>query len=155
MRGKPQSWHSIGLNRLIRMALAHCLLLATKQVLRNASLGEDKVTRGLELLAQMREIDVEQPSLPLAHLSRDDHGFNVGPVHQRDNRARHLVKRRHVDRGSVEDDDVGFLTWRERADLLVEPQSFSSVYGGEAQHVTGGQQRRRASRWCRRSEERR
>ena len=57
-------------------------LLAAEQVLRNAGLGEDKVARGLELASQPVEIDVEQLPLPLAYLARDDHGLDVGAVHQ-------------------------------------------------------------------------
>src|SRR3989442_9548901 len=46
---------------------------AAEQVLLDARLREDKVARGLELLTQVRQIDVEQLSLPLAHLACDDH----------------------------------------------------------------------------------
>jgi hypothetical protein len=56
-------------------------LVAAEQVLRDARRREDIVARGIELLAQMRQIDVEQLSLPLAHLARDDHGLDVGAIH--------------------------------------------------------------------------
>ena len=87
--------------------------------------GEDMVARVLELPAQVRKIDVEQLALPLAHLAGDDHRLDVGAVHQRDHRPRHLVERRHVDRFGVENDDVGLLARRERADLAVQPQRFA------------------------------
>src|SRR2546425_735656 len=65
-------------------------------------------------------------------------------------RARHLVERRHVDPGGVEDDDVGLLARSERAGLSVEPQMLRAVDGGEAQHVARREQGRRAGRRRRR-----
>src|SRR5439155_1032600 len=70
----------------------------------------------------MVQIDIEQPPLPLTDLARNDHGLDVRAVHQRDDRPRHLVERRHVERGGVEDDDIGFLARLERAGLVVEPE---------------------------------
>jgi hypothetical protein len=64
--------------------------LAAEQVLRNGCGPEQVIPRGLELLAQIRQVDVEQLALPLAHL-------DVGAIHQRDNRPRHPVERRHID----------------------------------------------------------
>src|SRR5207247_5031913 len=55
-------------------------LLPAEQVLLDARRGEDVVARILELLAQARNIDVEQLSLPLAHLARDDHRLDVGAI---------------------------------------------------------------------------
>src|SRR3989454_363884 len=95
-------------------------------------------------LTQVRQIDVEQLSLPLAHLACDDHGLDVSAVHQRDDRSRHVVERRHVDRGGVEDDDVGLLAGRERAGLAVQSQVLRTVDGGEPQHVAHIEKRRRA-----------
>jgi len=79
------------------------------------------------------QVHVEQLPLPLAHLARNDHGFDVGAVHQRYDRPRHVVERRHVDRFGVEDDDVGLLAGRERAGLAVQPQVLRAVEGGEPQ----------------------
>jgi hypothetical protein len=42
---------------------------------------EDIVARGFELLPQPVQIDAEQLSLPLAHLTGVDHGLDVGAVH--------------------------------------------------------------------------
>jgi hypothetical protein len=62
---------------------------------------------GLELAAQVVKIDVEQLPLPLAHFARDDHCLDIGAIHQRHYRPRHLIERRHVDPGGVKDDDIG------------------------------------------------
>ena len=107
---------------------------------RDVCLTKDIVARGLKLLTQPREIDVEQLTLPLAHLARDDHGLNVGAFHQRNDRAGYLVERRHVERSAVKDDDVRFLARRERTDLAVEFQCLGAVHGGVAQHVARCQQ---------------
>jgi hypothetical protein len=40
----------------------------------------------------------------LRTLPADDHGLNVGAVHQRHYRAGHLVDRPHIDAGGVEDE---------------------------------------------------
>src|SRR6267378_4366433 len=111
------------------------------QVLRDLRRGEDIVARVLELAAQIVQVDVEQLPLPLAHLARDDDGLDVGAVHQRHYGPRHVVERRHVDRGRVEDDDVGLLARGERARLLVEPQVLRAVDGGVAQDVARREQR--------------
>src|SRR5947207_12454425 len=118
------------------------------QVLQYTRLGEDEVARTLELPAQMVQIDIEQLPLPLAHLARDDHRLDVGAVHQRDDRPRHVVERRHVDRLGVENDDVGLLARGERAGLLVEPQVLRAVDGGEPQHVACRQRGRYAGGRC-------
>jgi hypothetical protein len=55
---------------------------------------EDVVARVLKLAAQHRQIDVEQAPLPRAHLASDNHGLDVGAIHQRYGRPRHLVDRR-------------------------------------------------------------
>src|SRR5206468_9090130 len=95
---------------------AACRQLAgAEQILWNTRRVEDEVARSLELAAQTRQVDVEQPPLPLANLARDDHGLDVGAVHQRDDRAGHIVQRRDIERGSVEDDDVRLFPGRERA----------------------------------------
>src|SRR5256885_12148126 len=94
-RVNPSSpWKPRGLRAGIRSAI---------QVLRDLRCGEDVVARVLELPAQMVQIDIEQLPLPFAHLARDDHGLDVGAVHQRDDRSRHIVERRYVYRGVVED----------------------------------------------------
>ena len=64
-------------------------------------------------------------------------------VHQRYDRPRHVVERRHVGRGRVEDDDVGLLARRERTGLAVQPQVLRAVDGGEPQHVAHIEERRR------------
>src|SRR5712691_1002336 len=119
-------------------------LLAAEQVLLDARRGEDVVARVLKLPPQPRQIDVEQLAFPFAHLARDDDRLDVGAIHQRYHRARHLVERRDVDRLGVEDDDVGLLARRERAGLAVEPQALGAVHGAVAQHVAGREQGRRA-----------
>src|SRR5690349_4936109 len=116
MRGCRRSWTRRGLSRatLCRQASVTqgggrsrsfslpitSASLRAEQVLRNACRGEKKVARGLDLLQQPPQIDIEQLSPPLAHLARDDHGLDVGAVHQRYDRARNLVERRHVERRS-------------------------------------------------------
>src|SRR5437667_8564336 len=118
------------------------------QVLRDLRCGEDSVARILELPAQVVKVDVEQLPLPLAHLARDDHRLDVGAVHQGYDRPRHVVERRHVESGRVEDDDVGLLARGERARLLVEPQVLRAVDGGEPQHVACRQRGRYAGGRC-------
>jgi len=86
----------------------------------------------LELPAQMPQIDIEEPPLPLAHLAGHDHGLDVGAVHQRDDRPRHVVEGRHIERGRVEDDDVGLLARGEGSGLPGEPEVLRAVDGGEA-----------------------
>src|SRR5215831_7351561 len=76
--------------------------VAAEQVLGNARRGEDVIARGFQLPTQMRQIDVEELPLPFAHLAGDDHGLDIGAVHQRHDRTRHLVERRHIDPGGVE-----------------------------------------------------
>src|SRR6266850_5893547 len=118
------------------------------QVLWDLCRGEDVVARILELAAQVVQVDVEELSFPLAHLARHDHGLDIGAVHQRHDGARHVVERRHVDSGRVEDDDVGLLARGERARLLVQPQVLRAVDGGEAQHVARRQRGRDAGGRC-------
>src|SRR5205823_13252386 len=100
------------------------------QVLQYTRLGEDEVARALELPAQMVQVDVEQLPLPLAHLARDDHGLDVAAVHQGDDRSRHVVERRNVDRLGVEDDDVGLLARGERAGPAVKSQVLRTIDRG-------------------------
>src|SRR6478752_5064818 len=64
-------------------ASAASRLLAAEQVLRNPRRGKNVVARRLELLAQAIQVDVDELALPLADLARDDHGFDIRPVHQR------------------------------------------------------------------------
>jgi len=112
-------------------------LLTAEQVLRDARGREDVVARGLELLTQPVQIDVEQMPLPLAHLAGDDHGLDVGAIHQRHHSAGHLVQRRHVEFGGVEDDDVGLLAGRQRAGLAIEPQRLGRVVSGAGKPAGG------------------
>jgi hypothetical protein len=56
--------------------------VVSEQVLRNAGRIEDVVARVLKLAAQHRQIDVEQTPLPLAHLAGNDHGLDIGAIHQ-------------------------------------------------------------------------
>ena len=95
-------------------------------------------------LAQLVEVDVEQLPFHFRILPATSRSRRwCGPSARRP--AGHLVERRHVDPGGVEDDDVGFLARRERADLVVEPQRLGAVHGGVAQHVARGQQAEAAS----------
>src|SRR5256885_11889190 len=90
------------------------------QVLRDLRCGEDVVARVLELPAQVVQVDIEQLPLPLAYLARDDHRLDVGAVHQRDDRSRHVVERRHVYGGCGEDEDVCVLSPRVRGGPSVQ-----------------------------------
>jgi hypothetical protein len=81
-------------------------LVTTEQVLRDTRSREEVVARGLDLLTQPVQIDVEQLPLPLAHLAGDDHGLDIGAIHQGNDRAGHLVRRRHAELGGVEDDSA-------------------------------------------------
>ena len=92
----------------------------------------------------MRQIDVEQLALPFAHLARDDDGLDIGAIHQRHHRPRHLVERRRIDPGGVENDDVRLLARRERAGLAFQPQGLGAVDGGEPQRVARRQRGRDA-----------
>src|SRR5207247_8606251 len=74
--------------------------------------------------------------------------LDVGAVHQRDDRSRHVVERRHVYGGGVEDDDVGLLARGERARLFVEPQVLRAVDGGEPQRVARRQRGRYTGGRC-------
>src|SRR5690349_5519723 len=96
-------------------------LNSAEQILRNASLGEDVIARLFKLFAQPLEVDVEHPTLPFPHLAGHDDRFDVGALHQRDDCARHVVHRSHVECRCVEQDDVGLLSGLERADLALEP----------------------------------
>jgi hypothetical protein len=106
-----------------------------EEILRNAGPSEEVVAGVLEVAPQPVQIDVEQAALPLAHLAGDDHGLDVGAIHQRDHRSGHVVERRHVERRGVEQDDVGLLARRERARLAVQSQVLRTIHGGEAQHI--------------------
>src|SRR5207248_3130577 len=97
----------------------------------------------------MRDVYVEQLSLPLAYLARDDHGLDVGPLHQRHDGAGYLIERRDVERGRIEDDYVGLPAWRERPDFAVEPQGLGSVDGRVAQHIARRQRSRYSGGRCR------
>ena len=110
------------------------------QVLRDPRGLEDEVARVLELPAQPAQVDVEEPPVPLAHLARDDHGFDVAALHQRHHGARHVVERRRIDSG-LENDDVGFLARLQRPDLAIEPEVARAVDRGPAQHIARGEQR--------------
>src|SRR5512145_1314196 len=99
----------------------------TEHVLRDTRLRKDIVARGFELPAKVVQIDADQLSLPLTHLARDDHGLDVGTVHQRYHRSRHVVERRDVERRGVEHDDVRLFAGRERPGLAVQPQVLRAV----------------------------
>src|SRR5262249_40945658 len=122
---------------------------SAEQVLRNTRRLEDVVARCFELLAQLGQIEVEQPPLPFAHLARNDHGLYVGSVHERYDRARHVIDRRHIDGGGVEQNDVSLIAGFERTNLAVQPQGLRTVHGGEAQYVAHVEERRGARRWRR------
>src|SRR5215472_3965891 len=51
------------------------------QVLRDVGGREDIVSRGEELLSQLRDVEAEQTAFPLDHLARDDHRFDIGAIH--------------------------------------------------------------------------
>src|SRR3954470_6921520 len=91
-----------GSNTLSRSRLRFPRLMAAEQVLRNSRSREQEVPGGFELVTQVVEVDVEQLALPLAHLAGDDHGLDVGAIHQGYDRAGHLVERRHIELGRVE-----------------------------------------------------
>src|SRR5882762_9162076 len=54
--------------------------VGAEQVLVDVRRLEQEVARSLELPAKVRQIDVDQLPLPLAHLAGDDHGLDVGAV---------------------------------------------------------------------------
>jgi len=122
------------------------LSLVIAGMLRNTRLLEDVVARVLELIAQAREVDVEQLALPLAHLAGDDDRLDVGALHQRHDRAGYVIERGHVNGGRIENDDVGFFARGQRAGLLVAPQILRAADGSKAQHVACGEQLQCAGR---------
>ena len=73
--------------------------------------------------------------LPLHGAPGDEHRVDVRRVGEDDDRPDRVDHRRRVDRIDVEQDDVGLLARRQRADPVLEPDRARSVDRRELEHV--------------------
>src|SRR3979490_3566102 len=77
-RSRPVS--VAGTNSLIPEQARSAVKLSRKQRVR-LGLAEYVIARLLDPPAQVVEVDIQQPALPLAHLAGDDHRLDVGSIH--------------------------------------------------------------------------
>src|SRR5262249_23800345 len=93
---------------------------STEQVGLEVRALDHAVTRLLHHPAHARDVDTNEVAAPLLHLAGDEDAVDIARVHQVDDDARHIVERPDVEPVGAEQDDVGFLAGRERADLVLE-----------------------------------
>ena len=68
-----------------------------KEVARLVGSGQKPVARLLDLAPESGQVNAHEFALPLHDLAGDEYVFDVARIHQRHNRAGHVVQREGVD----------------------------------------------------------
>ena len=90
-----------------------------------------------------RQVDADELPVALHHLAGDQHGVDVLRAHAGDHRADRVVHRHDVEHVGAQQDDVGLLAGRQRADLALEAVGARAFDGGKFEHVACCQELRR------------
>src|ERR1700733_3172752 len=86
------------------------------------------VTRGIYLSAQFGEIDVDELAAPLADLTGNHHGVNVGAINRLHDSADSVAEREDTDAIRSHHDYVGLLSGRQGTDRAFETCDTCAVH---------------------------
>src|SRR6266446_5074064 len=92
---------------------------------------------------QPGEIEAHHLAAALHDLAGDQHRVDILRAHIGHHRTDGVIKRHDVETVGAQQDDVGLLAGRQRADLAVEAVRPRALDGGELQHLADGQEGRR------------
>src|SRR4051812_19907831 len=85
------------------------------------------------------DVDTHECAVPLHDLAVDEHGVHEPRMRVVDDGADRVVERRHAEVVCADEDDVGALAGRQRADLAVHPHGARALDRRELEHVAAGQ----------------
>src|ERR1700733_14560078 len=86
------------------------------------------VTRGIHFSAQFGEVDVDELAVPLADLTGNHHGVDVGAINRLHDSADGVAEREDTDAIRSHHDYVGLLSGRQRTDRAFETCDSCAVH---------------------------
>src|SRR5215469_18463502 len=132
------------MTRKIRSTCLRQLELFSEEIRPIAELVEQIAARFIDQATKAAPVEPDDVAAELGHAARDDDGIDVAAVGGRHHAADRIIRGIEIDGVGADEDDIGLLAGRERADLVREPGADRTVHRGAFEHLTRRYRARRS-----------